>query len=183
MASEIKRSGEYGTPAQRGRATELVKDGVTHPILRDARGRVVGLGGRSRVDEHEDRLLAAEGWIRLEEFGLLLNERNLNELTRLYDLRGGAVVRLQFHGPASAAGSGSDGWYKQESGEHFVNVRLGLTMQRMNYVIRHEVAHAAQARLIGDGWRQAVELALDEIEAEARSMAASAEHLELVRRL
>jgi hypothetical protein len=38
-----------------------------------------------------------------------------------------------------------------------------------------------QTLLIGDGWGQAVEGALDGIEAEAREMAASAEHLELVR--
>jgi hypothetical protein len=158
--------------------------GVTHPILRDSRGRVVGLGGRSRVDEHENRLLATEGWERLPDVGILLNSKHLKKLLRLYDLRRGANIRIQFHAPVGKGESGSDGWYSGiESGAHLVNIRLGVTMERMNYVIRHEVAHVAQAVLIGDGWVQALELALEEIEAEARSMAKSAEHLELVRRL
>jgi hypothetical protein len=188
MASEIKRSGEYGTPAQRGLATSVIRDGVEHPILRDGRGRVVGLAGRSRVDEHEDRLLVAEGWQKLPDLGLMLNFESLSELARLYDIRGGASIRLQFHTVASGNGSGADGWYSQEPGvngsiEHLVNIRLGLDAERANHCIRHEYAHVSQAVLIGDGWRQAVELALDEIEAEARSMAASAEHIELVRSL
>jgi hypothetical protein len=60
VATDLIRE-EYGAASQRGRATSVVKDGVTHPILRDARGRVVGLGGRSRVDDLVDAAAGLAG--------------------------------------------------------------------------------------------------------------------------
>jgi hypothetical protein len=69
--------------------------GVTQRIVRDARGRLVGLEGPSRVDalqaaidQLEDHLLAAEGWARLPDLKLMLNTKNLGALCTRFEVMG-----------------------------------------------------------------------------------------------
>jgi hypothetical protein len=185
MGTEVVRGAEFGTPAQRGKATEIVKDGVSHVILRDGRGRVIGLAGRSRVDELADQcdqladdLLAAEGWAKLPELDLMLHTKNLGALATRFEVLGEPTVTLRWTREGD-----SDGWFRREADADVIFVNPDRSIKRMTYVLKHELWHCSQARRIGDGWANAVRDALDELETEAREMAKSVEHIELLRRV
>jgi hypothetical protein len=178
MGTEVKRSAEYGTPQQRGKATEIVKDGIAHVILRDARGRVIGLAGRSRVDELADQIDHLEGWEKLSEIGLMLNTKNLGALATRFEILGEPGVTLRWTREGD-----SDGWFRREADADVIYADPDRSIERTTYVLKHELWHCSQARRIGDGWANAVRDALDELETEAREMAKSVEHIELLRRL
>jgi hypothetical protein len=192
MGTEVVRGEEYGTPAQRARATSITKDGVTQRVVRDRHGRLVGLEGPSRADalqeaidglavdsaELEDRLLAAEGWRSLGEVGLMLNTENLCALCVKFEIVGPPKVRLKW-----APRDDADGWFRRDTDEDVIFCNPELPVERINYVLAHELWHCSQARRIGNGWANAVRDAYDELEAEAREQADAVEHIELVRRL
>lgn len=192
MATEIVRE-EFGTPAQRALATSITKDGVTQRVVRDRHGRLVGLEGPSRADALqeaidglavdsealEDRLQAAEGWRSLgEDVGLMLNTENLCALCVKFEIVGPPRVRLNWPSYGDA-----DGWFRRDADEDIIFVNPELPVERINYVLAHELWHCSQARRIGDGWANAVRDAYDELETEAREMAKSVEHIELLRRI
>jgi hypothetical protein len=191
MATEIVRE-EYGAASQRGKATSITKDGVTQRVVRDRRGRLVGLEGPSRADALQaaidqlavdsaalaDRLLAAEGWARLPDLGLMLNTKNLGALCIRFEVVG--LPRLWLKWPSYGD---ADGWFRREADADIIFVNPDRAVARLNYVLKHELWHVSQARRIGDGWDAAVRDVLDELEAEAREMAKSVEHIELLRRI
>jgi hypothetical protein len=68
-ATELVRS-EYGSPDQRNRVS-AIKDGpYTRRIVRDSRGRIAGVEGRSRLDDVVDRLDTLEVDALLADDGL-----------------------------------------------------------------------------------------------------------------
>jgi len=136
---EIIRS-EYGTPVERNRVEAIFDGRHRRELMRDSQGRPIGLKGRGRIDDAEERIQRLEGWSRQSPDGLRFNTKKIDELSRRLGVQRQVVV-------ARSHDRTSLGFDDDE--KHDIFIAMGRSPSKANQDLVRMLAYASVRDKIG----------------------------------